>query len=156
MNRKHLRCSKDAEANCMVHMGSDHRSETTIVQKFGTSEGACKHVEDEPAATSEHAERHNEATAAADRRKGEAATKEHAEGCDEATAAADKGWNEATRAAAKKSGKEDILRSQKNKICVREEDEEITAFIDERRKIKKKRQRTIKRSEQKDQKVHQI
>ena len=26
VNRKHLRCSKDAEANDMIHMGSDHRS----------------------------------------------------------------------------------------------------------------------------------
>ena len=25
-NRKHLRCSRDAEANDMIHMRSDHRS----------------------------------------------------------------------------------------------------------------------------------
>ena len=64
---------------------------------------------DEPAATSEHFEGHNEATAAADKRKGEAAYKEHVQICDEATAAEDKGTNEATFAAAakKRSGRED-------------------------------------------------
>ena len=80
-----------------------------------------------PTKTREHAEGHNEA--AADR---------HGEGRDEATAAADEGRSEATAAAAnKKLDREDILRSQNNKNCTSEEDEEIIAFIGERRKIKK-------------------
>ena len=117
MNRKFLRCSKDAEANDMIHMlipapkkkDSQNRfkkwrknsatesiesqtseevkyEETTryeeryrelkrkIMQEDVTT-AACKQAEDEPAATSEHVEGHNEATAAADKRKDEAANK---------------------------------------------------------------------------------
>ena len=84
--------------------------ERKIVQKIDTAAAACKQAEDEFAATSEHVEGHNEATAYADNRKDETATKEHAERCDEATAVEDKGRNEAIAAAAKESDREDILR----------------------------------------------
>ena len=86
----------------------------TECNKSQTNEAACKQGEDEPAKTREHAEGHNEATAAAD-----------------------KGRNEATAATAKKKLDRD-LRSQNNINCTsEEEDEEIMAVIDERRKVKK-------------------
>ena len=117
-------------------------SERQIVQKVDTTAAACKQAEDEPAATSEHAEGHNEATAAEDKKKDAVTTKKHAEKCGEAAAAEDKGRNEAAAAAAaamKKLDRVDILRSQSDA-----EDEEIMALIDEKRKIKKNDKKRLK------------
>ena len=80
-----------------------------------TTAAACKQVKDEAAATCEHAEGHNEATAVAGKRKNEAATSEHAEGCDEAAAAADKGRNEAF------SSKEDVGQGRHSEVAEQQE-----------------------------------
>ena len=53
--------------------------ERQVMQEEDATAAACKHTEDEPAATSEHVDELNETTATADKRKDEAANKAHAE-----------------------------------------------------------------------------
>ena len=96
------------------------------MQRTETTAEACKQVKDEAAATSEHAEGHNEAIAVAG-----------------------KGRNEAS-AAKKTSDREDILRSQNNTNGRgEEEDDEIMTLIDARRKIKREGKERIKEESKK-------
>ena len=106
------------------------------MQEGDTTTAARECTEDAPAAISEHGDGLNETTATADKRKVDAANNEHTEKCDETTAVEDKGRSEATAAAATmKSSMKDILKSHNNEYCKSEEDEEIMALINKRKKI---------------------
>ena len=105
-------------------------------KKTPQQQHASEYTEEEPAAISEHGDGLNETTATVDKRRVEAANKEYTQKCDETTAAEDKVRNEATEAKMM-SSKEVVLKSQNIEICKSEEDEEIMALNDERKKIKK-------------------